>query len=55
MCKVQHKFTNRLSKPEDIFKEQRIKDFNNMIDGESCMDSFTNDELINPFELISVE
>ncbi len=43
------------SKPEDKFIVQAITDFNNVIDGESCMGSFTKDELINLIELISVE
>ena len=57
MCKVQDKCTIYPSKPDHKFVVQGIKDFNNVpeIDGESCMDNFTKDELINLIKLISVE
>ncbi len=54
MCKVQYKCTIYPSKPEDKFVVQWIKYFNNMIDGKSCMECFTKDNLINLMELISV-
>ncbi len=55
MCKVQYKCTIYSSKQQEQFVVHVIKEFNTVIDGESCMDSFTKDELINLIELISVD
>ncbi len=55
VCKVQNKCTIYPSKSEDKFVVQGINYFNNVIDGESCMESFTIDQLIDLIELISIE
>ncbi len=55
MCTLQYTCTIYFSRPEENIVVQVITDFNNVIDGGSCMDSFIKDELINLIELMSIE